>query len=191
MAVWGAGPDRVYPAENASMAKEIATRGGLITEYPPGAAPRAHHFPERNRLIAGLAQVVVVVEADEKSGALSTARLALDEGREVMAVPGSIFSRLSTGPNALIRSGAAPVLSAADVLSALGHPRGRPDGSLGAPDELAAVTPGEAFTVDHLAAVLDQPVARVLDQLLQWELAGRVAREPDGRYRRTAPRPQR
>ncbi len=111
VAVWGAGPDRVYPPEHAELAEEIAAPGCLLTEYPPGAPPLAHHFPERNRLIAGLAEAVVVVEADERSGALITARLALDEGREVLAVPGSVFSRLSAGPNGLLRAGAAPVLS--------------------------------------------------------------------------------
>lgn len=185
-AVWGSGPDRIYPAENRALADTIAASGGLVTEYPPGTPPRAYHFPERNRLIAGLARVVVVVEADEKSGALTTARLALDEGREVMAVPGSIFSRLSTGPNTLIRSGAAPVLSAADVLAVMGLKRTRTDGTGAHAEELASIPPGESFTVDHLAVRLDQPVARVLEQLLQWELAGWVAREPDGRYRRTA-----
>ena len=93
-----------------------------VTEYPPGCAPLAHHFPERNRIIAGLSEAVVVVEADERSGALITARLALDEGREVMAVPGSVFSRLSAGPNGLLRAGAAPVLTADDVLGVLGLP---------------------------------------------------------------------
>lgn len=187
VAVWGAGPDRVYPQENKVLAESIAAAGGLMTEYPPGSPPRAHHFPERNRLIAGLARVVVVVEADEKSGALTTARLALDEGREVMAVPGSIFSRLSAGPNTLIRAGAAPVLSASDVLAALGVEPSRAGAARAEPGELAGMPPGEPFTVDHLAARFDQPVARVLERLLLWELAGWVAREPDGRFRRTAP----
>jgi DNA processing protein len=86
VAVWGAGCDRVYPAEHAALAAEIADHGALVTEYPPGSPPLAHHFPERNRIIAGLADVTVVVEADERSGALVTARLALEgDGR----VPGS------------------------------------------------------------------------------------------------------
>ncbi len=120
VAVWGAGCDRVYPAEHVTLAAEIAAHGALVTEYPPGSPPLAHHFPARNRIIAGLADVTVVVEADERSGALVTARLALDEGRDVMAVPGSIFSRLSVGPNGLLRAGAAPVLAASDVLAVLG-----------------------------------------------------------------------
>lgn len=190
VAVWGAGPDRVYPPEHGPLAEEIAAAGCLITEYPPGAKPLPHHFPERNRIIAGMARIVVVVEADEKSGALSTARLALDEGREVMAVPGSIFSRLSVGPNGLIRAGAAPVLSAADVLSVLGM-SGSTEAGAPPPAALAAVPAGEAFTIDHLAGLLCQPVARVLEQVLQWELAGWLAREPDGRYRRVSSRAHR
>lgn len=185
VAVWGAGPDRVYPKEHAALAEEIAAAGALVTEYPPGTPPLPHHFPERNRLIAGLAQVVVVVEADERSGALVTARLALDEGREVMAVPGSVFSRLSAGPNGLLRSGAAPVLSAADVLSVLGldapAPAREPE-----PELLAALPRGEAFGVEHVAATTGGTVAEALELLLRLELAGWIAREPDGRYRRTA-----
>lgn len=184
VAVWGAGPDRVYPTEHAALAEEIAATGALVTEYPPGAPPRAAHFPERNRLIAGLAQVVVVVEADERSGALVTARLALDEGREVMAVPGSIFSRLSAGPNGLLRAGAAPVLTASDVLAVLGvAPVASEAGE--EPEFLAVFPAGEAASVDHLAAASGRPVAQVVEELLRLELAGWVTREPDGRYRRS------
>ncbi len=184
VAVWGAGPDRVYPPEHGALAEEIARGGCLVTEYPPGAPPLPHHFPERNRVIAGLAEAVVVVEADERSGALITARLALDEGRDVLAVPGSVFSRLSAGPNGLLRAGAAPVLSADDVLGALGLPPRA--GAPAAPEsDLVALIPaGEAVTVDRLAAGSGKPVAEVLEALLLLELAGTVAREADGRYRR-------
>ncbi len=183
-AVWGCGPDRVYPPEHESLAEEIAAHGCLVTEYPPGSPPRAHHFPERNRIIAGLADVVIVVEADERSGALITAGLALEEGREVMAIPGSVFSRLSAGPNGLLRAGAAPVLTADDVLAVLGVAR-QPalTGTAEAP-LLAAIPPGESASIDHLAAATGQPVAQVVQGLLELELAGRVSRETDGRYRR-------
>jgi DNA processing protein len=185
VAVWGGGPDRVYPREHVSLADEIAATGCLVTEYPLGCPPRAHHFPERNRIIAGLAEAVVVVEADERSGALITARLALEEGREVMAVPGSVFSRLSAGPNGLLRAGAAPVLTADDVLSALGlAPQGAtvPEAE---PPLLALIRAGEAVTVDRLAAASRQPIAQILEDLLALELAGRVVREADGSYRRS------
>jgi DNA processing protein len=183
VAVWGAGPDRVYPREHAALAEEIAAAGALVTEYPPGSPPLAAHFPERNRLIAGLAKVVVVVEADERSGALVTARLALDEGRDVMAVPGSVFSRMSAGPNGLLRAGAAPVLSAADVLGVLGLAAAqRGDAE---PEFLRQLPAGTSATVDELAAHSGLPVARLLELLLELELAGWLVRESDGRYRRS------
>jgi DNA processing protein len=183
VAVWGAGPDRVYPPEHAPLAEEIAASGALVTEYPPGSPPLAAHFPERNRLIAGLARLVVVVEADERSGALVTARLALDEGRDVMAVPGSVFSRLSAGPNALLRAGAAPVLAASDVLAILSL--AAPRRSEAEPEFLHHVPSGDSSTVDELAARSGLPVARLLELLLELELGGWLARDPDGRYRRS------
>lgn len=183
VAVWGCGPDRIYPPEHAALAEDIAAHGALVTEYPPGSPPLAHHFPERNRLIAGLCQAVVVVEAEARSGALITARLALDEGREVLAVPGSVFSPLSAGPNGLLRAGAAPALTVTDVLDTLGiaTPAALEPAAEGL---LAAFRPGEAATVDALAALTGAPIAAVLETLVRLELEGLVAREPDGRYRR-------
>lgn len=183
-AVWGTGPDRVYPPEHCRLAEEIAAHGALVTEYPPGTPPRKHHFPERNRLLAGVADAVVVVEAAARSGALVTARQAVDEGREVFAVPGSIFSDLSVGPNALLRLGARPLLNPNDVLQLLEIParaatgRSLTDGS--APGRL--LKSGETVTVDELAARSERPIAEILQQLLQWEIEGLVTREPDGRY---------
>jgi len=182
-AVWGSGPDRVYPPEHAGLAAEIALSGCLLSEYPPGTPPLARHFPERNRIIAGLVRVLVVIEADERSGALITARLALEEGREVMAVPGSVFSRLSAGPNGLLRAGAAPVVSAADVLAVLGVEAGG-GGSGEVPPLLAHLSEGAAVGVDELAARAGQPIARILEQVLALELGGWLVREADGRYRR-------
>jgi DNA processing protein len=183
-AVWGTGPDLVYPAENAPLAAAIAESGCLLTELPPGSRPLPHHFPARNRIIVGLVQAVLVVEADERSGALITAGLALDEGREVMAVPGSVFSRLSVGPNGLLRAGAAPAIDPADVIQALGLSpvrRGRTPLS----PLLARIPRGEAVSVDALAVLAGWPVARVLEELLALELQGRIVRELDGRYRRS------
>lgn len=186
-AVWGAGPDRVYPPEHRRLAEEIAGHGALVTEYPPGTPPRKHHFPERNRLLAGVAEAVVVVEAAARSGALVTARLAVDEGREVFAVPGSIFSDLSVGPNTLLRLGARPLLNPNDVLHQLKIPASRAtQHSLTEGREFEGqLKPGETVTVDELASRAGQPVAEILQQLLQWELEGVVVREPDGRYRLT------
>lgn len=120
IAVLGTGLDVVYPRENKKLMEAIAARGAVLTEFWPGSPPEAWHFPLRNRLISGLARGVVVVEAAEKSGALITAHLALEQGREVMAVPGNVTSRLSRGTNRLIKDGARVVESAADVLEELG-----------------------------------------------------------------------
>jgi DNA processing protein len=121
-AVLGSGFDQIYPPEHLGLAARIRRSGYILSEYPPGVKPLAFHFPERNRLISGLCQAVVVVEASQRSGSLITARLALEQGRDVMAVPGSVRSPLAQGCHRLIREGAALVESAQDVLDALGLP---------------------------------------------------------------------
>jgi DNA processing protein len=118
VAVIGSGMDICYPAENRVLYNSIAEEGAIFSEYGLGEPPLRHHFPERNRLIAGLAKAILVVEAPVKSGALITARLGLDYGREVMAVPGSPFAEGHTGTNALIKEGARLVGSAADIITA-------------------------------------------------------------------------
>ncbi len=118
-AVTGAGFDYIYPPENKNLFEDIAEHGLLITEFPPEIVPRPYNFPRRNRIISGLTQGVIVVEAAEKSGALITANFALEQGREVFAVPGNINRQTSKGTNNLIKEGAIPVLSSDDVLSEL------------------------------------------------------------------------
>jgi DNA processing protein len=185
IAVWGTGPDRIYPPEHGRLADTIAIKGALLTEYPPGTPPRRYHFPERNRLIAGMATAVVVVEAASKSGALVTARLALDENREVLAVPGSIFSELSAGPNAMIRVGARPLLSLRDVFDSLSHPPAIHEEDPGSESELLGLIGDErALSVDELAECSGRPAAGLHAELLELELCGAVQRLPDGRYRR-------
>lgn len=120
MAVLGCGPDVIYPRSNTNLYHMLISDGLILSEYPPGTEPRPWRFPARNRIIAGLALGVIVVEAKEKSGALITADFCLEEGREVWAVPGSIFSDLSMGPHGLLRLGAGTVTSAEDVLRELG-----------------------------------------------------------------------
>ena len=122
VAVMAGGVDVIYPPENLALAQEIAAKGCRISEHPPGLEPQARHFPLRNRLVSGLARAVIVVEAAAKSGSLITARAALDQGREVMAVPGHPFDARASGCNMLIRDGALLVRSPADVLEALGTP---------------------------------------------------------------------
>jgi len=124
VAVLAGGIDRVYPPENAGLAERIAECGALISECEPGIEPTGRHFPKRNRLIAGLARGVVLIEAATRSGSLITARYALDQGREVMACPGSPEDPRSSGCNALIRDGAALIRSAEDVLEVLAAPPG-------------------------------------------------------------------
>jgi len=120
VAVLGCGVDRDYPAAHAALARRICLDGLIVSEYAPGVEPAPWRFPARNRIIAGLAQATVVVEARERSGALITADLALEEGREVFAVPGEITSGLSAGTNDLLRLGAAPLLGSGDVLELFG-----------------------------------------------------------------------
>jgi DNA processing protein len=120
LAVLGCGADVVYPAEHRTLSDAIAAAGALIAEGVPGTPPRRDHFPRRNRLISGLSLGVVVVEASARSGSLITARLALDQGREVMAVPGPVTGERHRGAHALIRDGGALVESAADVFAVLG-----------------------------------------------------------------------
>jgi DNA processing protein len=189
-AVWGAGPDNVYPPEHRELALAIATHGALITEYLPGAEPRKHHFPERNRVLAGLASAVVVVEAAARSGALITARLALDEGREVLAVPGSILSELSVGPNTLLRLGARPLLTPRDVLEAIGcEPPPDAAGDVGAHPLLDHLPAGERASTDELATRSGMSVSEIHAALLDLELDGVVVRLADGRFERRRAKP--
>ena len=120
IAVLGCGPDRIYPRAHAALYRQILKSGVIISEYPPGTGPLPWRFPARNRIIAGISEGVVVVEAREKSGALITADFCLEQGKEVFAVPGSIFAEQSAGPHRLIRNGATPATRPEDVFEALG-----------------------------------------------------------------------
>ena len=129
VAVLGCGIDRDYPAAHRELARRIVEQGLIVSEYEPGVEPAPWRFPARNRIIAGLCAATVVVEARERSGALITADFALEDGREVMVVPGEITSAVSAGSNALLRLGATPVTAAADVLEVYGiEPRRRARG---------------------------------------------------------------
>lgn len=119
LAVLGCGVDVVYPPEHQKMAEAIMENGALISDYPPGTAPESSNFPPRNRIIAGLSRAVAIIEAGSESGALITARYAVEQGREVYAVPGSIFAPMSKGTNRLIFDGATPLLKPDDVLRSL------------------------------------------------------------------------
>ena len=179
IAVLGCGIDLDYPPSHAALASEIAARSLIVSEYGPGIEPRPFQFPARNRIIAGLCAATIVVEARERSGALITADFALEEGREVFAVPGEITSSLSAGTNALLRLGATPLTSANDVLESLGIP-------------VASSVPHSHPLLDLLPASADELVERsglsageVAAGLAGLEVAG-LALEADGVYRRLA-----
>ena len=188
-AVWGTGPDRLYPPEHGDLAEALAQNGALLTEYPPGTPPRRHHFPERNRILAGVARAVVVVEAGVRSGALVTARLGLEEGREVLAVPGNIFSEASIGPNALLRLGARPLLTPRDVFDAIDVIPPPSTEKLDEPELMRHLDAGEALTVDEIAARAGKTVGEIHGDLLELELRGDLHRGIDGRYARTRSEP--
>jgi DNA processing protein len=186
-AVLGTGIDRVYPATHAALANRVAAAGALVTEFVPGTAPHAHHFPMRNRIISGLCAAVVVVEAAEKSGSLITARCGLEQGRDVMAVPGPVRSGRNRGAHALIRDGARLVESAADVFDELGWAApAATRGAVQAPASedalLAAMPPGEPVPLEHLAAALQARPAALLARVSELEVAGRITRVAGGRF---------
>jgi DNA processing protein len=185
LAVLGCGVDRDYPRAHATLAAEIARSGWIVSEYPPGVEPAPWRFPARNRIVAGLAQVTVVVEARERSGALITADLALDEGREVLAVPGEITSQLSRGTNALLRLGATPVTCAADVLDALGvePPRAPAPAALAEPlRAICAIVGDGAIDADTIVRSTGLATGAVAAALAELELLGLVM-QSDGLYR--------
>ncbi len=189
VAVLGTGVDRVYPLAHAALADQIAEHGLLVSEFALGTRALAHHFPRRNRLISGLAQGCLVIEAALGSGSLITARAAAEQGREVFALPGSIHSPLSKGCHALIKSGAKLVESAEDVLAELGGlERAQPAPAAAAPalpaEPLLAHMGFEPVDVDTLCARAGLSAQRVTAELLRLELAGRVATLPGGLYQR-------
>jgi DNA processing protein len=195
IAVLGTGVDSVYPRANAALAEEIASRGLLISEFALGTQAFAHNFPRRNRLISGLAQGCLVVEAALGSGSLITARNAAEQGREVFALPGSIHSPLSKGCHALIKTGAKLAESADDVLSELASFRrtgfastrsqaGAGELASGAGEPLLECMGFDPVDVDSLCARAGLPAERVAADLLRLELAGRIAVLPGGLYQR-------
>jgi DNA processing protein len=180
VAVLGCGIDRDYPAAHAGLARAIAERSVLVSEYEPGVEPAAFRFPARNRIVAGLCAATVVVEARERSGALITADFALEEGREVFAVPGEITSSLSVGTNALLRLGATPLTNAGDVLEALGIDVAPPSA---ATHPLLELLPA---TADELARATGLAPGELAAALAELEVAGLVA-EGEGLYRALRP----
>ena len=196
VAVMGTGVDLVYPATNSKLAEEIVrASGALVSQFPDGTTPRRYNFPARNYTIAALSDAVVVVEAAEGSGALITAEAALDLHKEVMAVPGSIFSPLSVGTHGLIRDGAGLVQNARDVLAALNVSQEVLDDPLAPPKSLGFELPTQrdgilshlsdvlALSAAEVAQKLHLPIAEVLGRLTALELDGAVRRHEGGYVR--------
>jgi DNA processing protein len=186
VAVLGCGIDRDYPAAHHELAARVCEQGLIVSEYEPGIEPAPWRFPARNRIIAGLCAATIVVEARERSGALITADFALEDGREVMAVPGEITSALSAGTNGLLRLGAIPVTSVADVLEVFGIV---PEVvAVHEPEGLAATVAARLHdrpaSIDELSRLTGIPPGEVAAALVELELGGRAS-EADGVYRST------
>lgn len=197
IAVMGTGINRLYPAQHKQLALRIKAQGALISELPLDTSAKAFHFPQRNRLVAGLSRGVLVVEAAKQSGSIITARMAADLGKEVFAIPGSIHSPLAHGCHALIRQGAKLVETGHDILEELGY--AQPQQAPVRPStEIAGLTQAqqtvldlmayEAVSVAQLAQRLGQDSASLTAQLVSFELQGIVMRLADGRYQRLAPK---
>jgi DNA processing protein len=179
--VLGCGVDRIYPPEHAQLAARIITSGALLSDYAPGSEPDAANFPPRNRIISGMSMATVVVEAPEASGALITAQFAVDQGREVFAVPGSILSAQSRGTNQLIAQGAHPMLSARDLLDVLNLRRVTeqrevrkilPGNEIEA--KLLSVLTQDPLHMDDIRNQTGLPIERVSATLVMMELKGLV-----------------
>lgn len=199
VAVLGSGVDVIYPSEHRSMAGEIVGRGALVSEFLPGTPPLPGHFPRRNRIISGLSQGVVVVEGAEDSGALVTVDCALEQGREVFAVPGSVFSAKSRAPHALLRQGARIVESAADVLDELGLPVPgamvrretealRPGSRGGSEGRVLALLEEGPMQFDELVEALGMQAAGVAALMTVLELQGLIEVLPGQTFIRTSGR---
>lgn len=193
IAVAGTGLDRVYPACHKQLATEIVEHGALVSEFPPGTLAKAGHFPRRNRIISGLCQGLLVVEAAQQSGSLITARMALEQNREVFAIPGSIHNPLARGCNALIRQGAKLVETVEDIFEELGQYNQRYKGveaEISQPtldleqQNLLKLIPFSPITVDTLVQETGWPVEAVSSILLVLELQGYIAAAAGGSYLR-------
>ncbi|HVF09450.1 MAG TPA: DNA-processing protein DprA, partial [Abditibacteriaceae bacterium] len=203
LAVCGCGLDINYPVENKNLAQQIAQSGAALSEFPPTVQPESWHFPARNRIISGLSLGVIVVEAGERSGALITSDFALEQGREVFAVPGNIFKQQSRGAHALIKQGATLVESADDIITALNN-RALPFAQLEEAEQAAKSTPptvrpdlsavenrvylaleADPRHIDDLAAAANMGAAEVNATLVMLELKGVARPLPGGMFSRT------
>jgi DNA processing protein len=184
IAVVGTGLDKVYPAANRNLAHRLAQAGTIVSEFPLGTPPLAANFPRRNRIISGLSLGCLVVEASLQSGSLITARMALEQGREVFAIPGSIHSPQSKGCHALIKQGAKLVETAQDVLEELGYRNFASSPKISAEHPLFAHLGFDPLDLDALVQRSGLTIAELSAILLQLELDGHIASLPGGLYQR-------
>jgi DNA processing protein len=198
IAVFGCGVDVIYPPEHRELAKRIAERGALVSEFPPGRPPMKNNFPQRNRIISGLSLAVVIVEAAEGSGSLITADFALEQGRAVLAVPGNVLGGRNYGAHALLRDGAKLVECADDILEELPASLTQPGLRIGdsgldgkgskrlnpasQDPVLRSMVDGDAYDLDEIAERSGLDRMRLLPRLLELELAGAVRRVDGGRF---------
>ena len=189
LAVLGCGVDCIYPAENRQLAERMMESGGLISDYALGTPPDARNFPPRNRLISGLSLATVIIEAGERSGALITASFAVEQGREVFAVPGTIYAPLSIGTNRLIRQGAQPYTSPQELLELLNFEMIDEQRAVRQvftvepfEDELLTIIRNEPLHVDEICIRCKEPVEKVSSALVMLELKGIVRQAGDMKY---------
>ncbi len=187
IAVLGSGVDVIYPGEHQPLASRIETSGAVLSELPPGTGPAPAHFPKRNRIIVGLSEAVIVVEAGLKSGALITARVALEEGRDVLAVPGRPSDPLGRGTNLLIRDGAVLVQDLDDVLQHLDLAPSREPESRSAVDPILAKLAHSAKSVDELVLDTGLSASVLMARLSELELDGKIERLPGTLFRGASP----
>jgi DNA processing protein len=190
VAVFGSGVDVTYPREHETLARQIAQEGAVLSELVPGTPPLPAFFPARNRIISGLVRAVVVVEAGPSSGSLITARCALDQGRDVLAVPGNVLDGRNRGAHALLRDGARVVETADDVLDEIGlvpgpaarGPASKRIDKADADPVLACLPAGDPMDIDTIAQQSGLSVTKLLARLLELELEGRIGRTGGGRF---------
>ncbi|HHO76739.1 MAG TPA: DNA-protecting protein DprA [Deltaproteobacteria bacterium] len=184
--VLGSGLDTIYPPENTELAEKIAHNGAVITEFPPGTRPDAGNFPRRNRIISALSTAVVVIEAADRSGALITARLAGEQGKMVMAVPGAVTNIRSQGPHHLIRQGAVLVRDAQDVIMEIapqikGFIKDSEEACTTG-DDIIDICAGHAMGIEDIAKELNIAVVKLMPRISMLELSGKIIKVDGNRF---------
>lgn len=192
IAVLASGVDVIYPPEHRNLAEQISQHGAVVSDYPPGTKPDAINFPPRNRIISGLSRGTVVIEAGERSGALITAKFAVEQDRDVFAVPGSVLAPMSKGTNHLLGSGAIPMTNPAMILRELGiQPGAKPQSNTEyaqfseAETRILRLIRNEPVHIDDLCARLDLPIEKLTAELTMMELRGMVTRSNGQEYQAT------